>query len=40
MDDHRCKEGLQAKCPVLVVSPSFASSLLLEMALSDEGLKG
>jgi len=39
-DDHGCEEGLQAKCPGLVVSPSFASSLLTEVVLSDEGLKG
>lgn len=37
---HGCEEGLQAKCPGLVASPSFASSLLTEVVVSDEGPKG
>lgn len=39
-DDHEREEGLQAECPGSVVSPSSASSLLTEVALSDKGLEG
>lgn len=40
LDDRGCEDGLQLKCPGSVVSSFFVSSLLREMVLSDEGLKG
>lgn len=40
LDDRGSEDGLQLKCPGLVVSSSFASSFLREMVLSDGGLKG
>lgn len=39
-DDHKCEERLHAECPGSVVSPSSASSLLTEVALSDKELEG